>query len=224
MPYELIPSSSRVRLMVFAIAAVTFGSLSVSSAKAQHTTWTITVDGTGPRLKPSYTVTFQPPTGGCSYATLTLDPEKLQVCQGDTVNWVAKTKPDPSTSKLRNETCVFQEDPVLDQGATPAQGFHTSDGVPVGGVVDANASPGPHEYYVVVFDKVTNRSYMDDPKIIIGTGSHIEVIKKLLDSIEPQATQLRALVDDSRLGEEAKKQAKQIVDSVAALKRNPGLQ
>jgi hypothetical protein len=43
-------------------------------------------------------------------------------------------------------------------------------------------------------------------------------------SIEAQATQLRALVDDSRLGEEAKKQAKQIVDAIAALKQNPGLQ
>jgi hypothetical protein len=49
-------------------------------------------------------------------------------------------------------------------------------------------------------------------------------MKKLLDSIELQAIHLRALVDDSRLGEEAKKQAKQIVDAVAALKQNPGLQ
>ena len=219
MTYPSVPS--RARSVFFTVAAIAFSSLFVSSARAQYlpTTWTITIDGTGPRLKPGYRpVTFSPTTGGCPYATLAADTERLQVCLGDTVIWQA------NTSTPKNVMSVITEDPVLDQNNIPTQAFNASDSVPVKGTVDASASLGSHEYLVVIFNKSTKRSYIDDPKIIIGTGSSIDVMKKLLDSIELQAIHLRALVDDSRLGEEAKKQAKQIVDAVAALKQNPGLQ
>ena len=221
MPYQLTSETGRVPSVCLALAVVAFGSLFVSSAQAQHlpTTWTITVDGTGPRLKPGYTVTYLPANGGCPYATAAVDPERLKVCQGDTVNWIA------NTSTTKNVMSVIHEDPVMDQNHIPTQAFSASDSSPVGAVVDSNAVfLGPHEYFVVVFDKSTRRSYVDDPKIMIGTGSAIEIMKELLVSIEPQAIQLRALVDNSRLGKDAKEQAKQIVDAVAALKRNPGLQ
>lgn len=86
MAYQLLPRIGRIHSIIFAIGLC---SLFVSGAKAQHTTWTIKVDGTGSRLKPGYSVVFTPPTGGCPYATLPLDPENLMVCQGDIVKWVA---------------------------------------------------------------------------------------------------------------------------------------
>jgi hypothetical protein len=220
MSYRSIPKTGRAPSVCLALAVVAFGSLFVSSAQAQYspTTWTITVDGTGPRTKPGYTVTYMPVTGGCPYATAAADAERLKVCQGDTVNWIA------NTSTTKNVMSVIHEDPVMDQNHVPTQGFSASDSSPVGAVVDSNAAfLGPHEYFVVVFDKNTRRSYVDDPKIMIGTGSAIEIMKELLDSIEPQAIQLRALVDESRLGKDAREQAKQIVDAVQALKKNPGL-
>ncbi len=182
------------RCMVFATAVAAFCILSVSSANAQSTTWTVTVVATGSDAKPEYTVS--PTSGGCPNQT-TQNPKKLHVCPGDTVQWVA------STTKTQNQMYLFQEEPILlDTSGAPTQGFYVQDTTPVGGKITSDASlVGWHEYYVGVWDKNAKRLYVDDPKIIIGNGPPLE----LLEDIRKDCGKFARSFSDETKANEAKK-------------------
>jgi hypothetical protein len=70
------------------------------------------------------------------------------------------------------------------------------DGAPTqGGQTYQHAETGqPYEYCIAVFDKAASPQllFIDDPKIIIGTGSPIEIdrLKKKANEIEKKANQL----------------------------------
>lgn len=70
---------------------------------------------------------------------------------------------------------IYHEDLILTDSLTGklARGFHGDPTDNLGGKVSSDKSLlGPHEYYVAVFDSDNgNRLYIDDPRIIIGTGN-----------------------------------------------------
>ena len=93
MTHQISLRTIGTRCMVFATAVAAFCILSVSSANAQSTTWTVTVVATGSDAKPAYHVS--PTSGGCPNQT-TQNPKKLHVCPGDTVQW-GRRPPRPKT-------------------------------------------------------------------------------------------------------------------------------
>jgi hypothetical protein len=157
---------------IVAVALASFGSLFVTSAKAQATTWTVTIDVTSLNKKPVYFIAKS--NGSCPYAPS--HPESLHVCASDKVQWQAKT------SGSANLIYIYQEDNILldASGAALVPTLQATNGAPVGGIIDSAASKiGPHEYYIAVFDGANNRLYIDDPKIIIGTGTLDDVVLKM---------------------------------------------
>jgi hypothetical protein len=192
------------RCVVFIAVVTVFVILLPYSAKAQSTTWIITVDATGSRPKPVYSVS--PTQGGCPYQAIQ-DPENLKVCPGDTIQWQAK-----STNKM-SEMYLFHEDLIFDQNGTSPQGFQASDDKLTGAAqIKTNPSlKGDHEYYVAVFDKKTKRVYVHDPKVIIGTGSPVE----LLEGIQEECDHL---VSGLANNPNARAQAKAICEEVEKLK------
>jgi hypothetical protein len=191
MIHQISPGTIGIRCMVFATAVAAFCILSASSANAQSTTWTVTVIATGSDAKPEYKVS--PTSGGCPNQT-TQNPKKLHVCAGDTVQWIA------STTKTQNDMYLFQEESILlDPSGVPTQGFYIQDTAPVGGKITSDASlVGWHEYYIGVWDKNAKRLYVDDPKIIIGTGPPLE----LLDEVRKDCGKFaRSFSDETKANE-----------------------
>jgi hypothetical protein len=172
MTRQPILRSPWVRCLLLIILVVAFSILLTSSATAQSTTWIIVVDSTGLKPKPVYRVS--PTYGGCPYQAIQ-DPENLRVCPGDTIQWQAE-----STNK-KSELYLFHEDPIFDQSGTSPHGFQaTDDKLTKAAQIKSDPSlRGAHEYYVAVFDKATERVYVDDPKVIIGKGSPLELLEDI---------------------------------------------
>jgi hypothetical protein len=188
---------ARRKSLLLCFRLVAFGVLLASSARAQTTTWIVTISVSGASEAPTYSVKSTPanaPTCSKAHPTQGTNGD-VYVCQNDKVYWTAATKKD-SNGKMQSEMFILHEDSILDKtGATyPTHGFHARDGGQDGGSIDPDYDSGdPHEYYVFVFDKLTQQMYVDDPKIIIGTGTVDEVSERLND-IKQQARQLRVLV------------------------------
>jgi hypothetical protein len=212
----------RNRFLVYALVAS--GLLIPSCAKAQ-TTWTVAVDVSSMNKKPVYHV--GPPayngTPSCKYTLADqIHPEALKVCQGDTVQWVA------TTNSATYDLYVYQEDAdVLSSAGTSVSLVHVTPANPKdGAVISAHAAPGPHEYYVAVADQADpkGRLYVDDPKIIIGTGTKIDAeVSNRLKNILLEAHGLRALVDNDPSAtkaakEEAQDRERRIITDVGKLK------
>jgi hypothetical protein len=219
MTYALMLALGCKRLLFFVIAIASFGIVLVSSAKAQ-TTWTVTVDVTSLNKKPVYTL-LPPIVNGspaCKYTTQK-HPESLYVCNDDIVLFQANTAPDSSSHLMNYDLYIYQEDDmIVDNSATPVPIpiVHAKTGTAKGGKV--SGKNGAHAYYVAVFDNANNRMYVDDPKIIIGTGSKLN-ISELLDEIEPLALQLVPMVNaDPKATREDQLKAQQILSHVKALK------
>jgi hypothetical protein len=203
MPNQLTLGIGRKTFLRCGIVVAAFGVLSVPGAKAQNTTWTITINATSADNTPTYSVDYSPPTGGCKYAKPGQVPTNLNVCLGDTVTWKANTKPG-SAGGEKSEMFVIHEDAVIFKNGAATRSFHAKDGNSDGGVIPSpiTASLGSHEYYVFVLDKVTQQVYVDDPKIIIGTGS---------DDLNRQCHQIsEQLPADSPAEATAKKLCKEI--------------
>jgi hypothetical protein len=174
--------------LTLAIALAVFGGLFVTNANAQvvpaktePTTWTITIDATtkpsaaNPNPKLVYTVEREdppPPAVGCIYDNP--DARNLEVCPNDIVQWTAKTA-DAPLQKPKNEMFVFHEDAILLDKDGPRHVFHASDGGSDGATADPKVSSDvtQHEYHVAVIDELNHHIYLEDPKIMIGTGSKL---------------------------------------------------
>ena len=182
MPNQLIFGIGRKRFLVYAIAVVGFGILAASGAKAQTATLTITIIGTGPGPKPAgYRFSSNPNTPAEQRCTFnhgdpvqSSDFRTVRVCPGDKVQWKAETTTASDSGKMRNVMVIFHEHSVLARsgGASRDKIFHSRDGDADGGTPpeDATIEHKLHEYHIFVVDELTNRVYVEDPRIIIGTG------------------------------------------------------
>ena len=132
-----------------------------SSAKAQKTTWRVTVDVTGPGFTYNVTPTHAP-TCDPTYSAPQPNTGDLHVCAGDKIEW--------EPNKTDHDIFVIDKDGILDHDGKRPHGFHGSHGKPGGGTVDPNGS-GRHEYSIVDFDSKTKRVRVKDPVIIIGGGN-----------------------------------------------------
>jgi hypothetical protein len=189
---------------VLAIALTAFGSLFVTGAKAQTTTWTIQLDVTGSGSKPAYSLVApipKPAKERCDFTDQTVisTAENLQVCPDDTINWVAKS------NGAHIEVFLYHKDAVLfDDEGDPAHGFHATNKDTAGGIVSGDVTSDVYyKYYVVVFDKDRSGTYYDDPKIMIGTGNRqmalAKAIEKKAKQLEAKAEELRKLIDSQRI-------------------------
>ena len=225
MPNHLIFPANRKRTLIYAIAAVVLSISLAPGARAQATatptatatTWTINVDATGQGPTPAYAISSPssaPKTCSKTNPTQPSTGNVLYVCAGDTVQWTA------TTSKMNGHVYLYHVDPVLnDSSGATAHGFEGLAGQPINGIVKPTAALGQHEYYVAVFDSDAHRLYVEDPKIIIGTGNKNGTISDLVNSIQPQAVQLRDLVNgDPTASRRAKEQAEKLVRDVQKLK------
>lgn len=171
---QLILGTNRKRFFVYAITVAVCSILIASTAKAKST-WTITVVATGSKSKPSYNITM---TGSniCGYS-IPADFRNLYVCQGDDVFWTVKSTGNPAQFQMY----VYHEDPIILQNNNPIQWFDISDTKPQdGGTVTSDGSMVlDHKYYVAVFDKNSHRLYVEDPKVIIGTGKLTAEVKAI---------------------------------------------
>jgi|SRR5580704_2355492 hypothetical protein len=227
MPYTpiLLPRFKRCMVLAIAVAAICAALSSNASAQTTasthaQTTWTITIDATGPGPKPAgYTVDFTPKTGGCPLAeppSPTPNPTSLSICENDIVQWVAVTRKNAS-GNMKSEMSVFHEHTILldpNYGGKPNQAYHASDGQPTQpATVDPNASVNPnvsHEYYVAVFDKVGRRWYVDDPKIIIGGVGIDELIALIKKECSEQHQRAHADASDKTTVSELCKQVEDL--------------
>jgi hypothetical protein len=215
MCYGMKVKSDGRSLVVFVIAAL--GILLVPAAKGQESakakakavsqTWDVTVDvtkgDTDYQVLPDQTnYSFL-----CKFAAGDEPASKkvLRVCPGDSVYWHALTKLD--NSKLKSQMIIlFEDDIIPNDRKNLAHTFKAQDGAKDGGVIDTNASSDvPYEYSVFVFDKNAKQVFIDDPKIIIGTGYPIQVdtLSKQIQVIKDQVIQLanKANDDDSAKNE-----------------------
>jgi hypothetical protein len=175
--------------------------LAATSPATGQTSHTITINVTAPTA--SYSDTYSknggpPTTNPKAY--------RLPVAMNDTVVWKA------TTHGAKNAVAVFFPN------GTP---FADSNGRPVSMIVwserDGNSPQttvvevsGTYEYHVVVYDEDNKMPYIDDPKIIVGSGyieSDVEIAlaavrragasspndreKKLIETIEEKLVQLR---------------------------------
>lgn len=191
MPVQLIHGAARTRFFIYALAMAGFGILPGFNANAAPnpttklaTTWTITVVATKGGAKPDgYTVVRDNTVDvGCSHPA-PADASTLIVCPGDIVLWKAETKVDLASKKKHSEMLIIHEDLILfDKDGMHKQVFHASDGNPTdNGTVDTDVSllNTPHEYHVAVYDEPTKHWYIEDPKIIIRTGTREQVIEEI---------------------------------------------
>ena len=172
--------------MLFAVAVLVSISVFAPPAAAQNNTaWTITIDATGTPPTPTYSIKSKTLTGtGCSIKNTVADP--LDICEGDTVQWLTKT----STNK--NKTWIVHRQAIFDDSTNlPTHVFQYSDATPkgAGGPTDASAPMNvPDEYYIFVDDG--KNLYHDDPNIIIGgtgMGDEIGQIIKQIQELESKA-------------------------------------
>lgn len=203
------------RYVVFAIATAVLAATFASSARGQVSTkqtnppWIITVVATGSNERPHYTVSPAAGTSLCHHDENTTPTAKvLTVCPGDIIWWVASTKSSQSQMYLYHE-----ESYLFNSNGALAQGFEAVNTVKIQATVDPNATEGDeHKYYVSVYDNVTKRLYVDDPKIMIGTGNRKEAV---IDTIVIDANQLAKLLQDGSDREKA--QAQQLIHQAKEL-------
>lgn len=200
MPGQLLLRIDHKRFFLYAIAVAVLNILMASSANAQQT-WTITVSPTGNDSKPGYSVspTTATGTGTCKYPTQQIA-KKLYVCPGDTVLWAVSS---PSSTY---QMYLFCEDSILFKATGATHWFDISHtGVRQdGGKITLNAAQaGYHDYSLAVFEPTARRLYIEDPKIIIGTGT-------VEDDIRAKSLKLEELVT----GEEAKQKARDILKDI----------
>jgi hypothetical protein len=176
-----------IRIAVLGGLIATAANAQVAPATTEPTTWTITIDATtkpsaaNPNPALGYAVGRQDPPSpavGCIYDNP--DPRNVKVCPKDMVFWTVKTA-DAPLQKAKNEMFVFHEDAILLDDTGSRHVFHASNGGKDGAKADPKFSSDvqQHEYHVAVIDELNHHVYLEDPKIMIGTGSKLELENKI---------------------------------------------
>jgi hypothetical protein len=146
--------------------------LAVAGSVAAASSFAVGKDGES--TKPStvtakrYVVTIDVTGDQISYSAPGIpDARVLPVNQGDDIKWKVKSAaPNPK----HHGAILF---PVTSPftGTTSLQ-WTENDDATAGYGVGAVQTVGQHKYSVAVFDRVTDKLYLDDPKIIVGSGNN----------------------------------------------------
>jgi hypothetical protein len=111
------------------------------------------------------------PNNSVSYKEGANSGDPLTVSPNQTVVWKAITP-----GKKYHVTIIFKskKSPFVDANGDPVYAVHGSEQdegtLKIGGKIGQGALGHSYKYSVAVFDDVTNKTYSDDPKIIVGTG------------------------------------------------------
>lgn len=193
MCYGLTRARSNV-LPTLCLAFAALVLLAPCGVKAQGTVWTVTADVSSGAQTPVYTVSRA--GGSCPFPAPT-DAYFLTICAGDSVVWNART------SSTKYSLQILFPRPVLnDASSTLTKLFTVSNGTTTGGATNASvtgANGNPHveyEYIVSIYDTVNNKAYIDDPKIIVGTGTGTAAVQ-LVNTIDLASGQLDSSLQDS---------------------------
>jgi hypothetical protein len=130
-------------------------STKASTVTAKHYVVTIDVTGDGVTGKQ---ITYSAP--GIP------DARDLPVIQGDDIKW--KVKSAPPNPKHRSAILFPITSPFA---GTNSLQWGENDDAAVGYGPGAAQTVGQHYYCVAVYDKVKHKVYLDDPKIIVGSGN-----------------------------------------------------
>lgn len=190
--------------MVFVIALAVLGIIFVSSANAQ-TTWKITIVANGSKEKPTYKVSPRADSSDCADdQNPAPTAEILTVCPGDIIVWQSATT-EPAGFATPGRTYIYHEDVfLLDQSKTTLEALN---GKPITATVDPKAVAGEqHKYYVAAYDELQKRLYLDDPKIIIGTGSEDDLVRGIRKDCQKLLSRLK--------NPDAETQGKQLCEAV----------
>ena len=177
------------RFLISAIVA--FGIVSASAAKAQSpapqgTTWVVTVDVTQPNANgsweiPNYSVKSNPPDASNCGTSSQINSSKgdVGICAGDTVYWSAKT------TKGNGFITVYEWDGVLRKSANDPSSprwFQGAANTDIGGItVSTHPQTGAHGYAISVYDPDSShpQPVLDDPQIVIGSGTPYDLIENM---------------------------------------------
>jgi len=147
----------------------------------------------------SYTVTIDVSTTPISYTVVDSsgavhNAYRLRVKSNDKVSWKMKS------GGAQHGTVLFIRDtPLVDANNNNNPLFAVDTLNAVVGLVDQGAS-GIYEYYVAVFDPTTNKTYTDDPKIIVGSGNIVVAaeIEPVLNTVLGEVKELKPSSSDQR--------------------------
>jgi len=170
------------------------GSVAVVSPFAAGKDSSVTQSSPPPAV--SYLVTIDVTSGAISYAVSPpMDPHSMHVNNVDEIKWrVTSALPNP---KHQIAILFINTTPFVDNSGHPTRAFQWSEkDDATGGFGGGTAkTKGTHEYSVAVFDGVTQKLYLDDPKIIVGgtldakaevveAESELNEVKEKLESVE----------------------------------------
>jgi hypothetical protein len=182
-------SVSRRQFLAVASGAAAAGSISVGKVLASP-----------PPTPPfSYTVTIDASTTPISYTVVDSsgavhNAYRLRVKSNDKVSWKMKS------GGAQHGTVLFIRDtPLVDANNNNNPLFAVDTSNAVVGLVDQGAS-GIYEYYVAVFDPTTNKTYTDDPKIIVGSGNIVVAaeLEPILNTVLGEVKELKPSSSDQR--------------------------
>jgi hypothetical protein len=174
MLHNLFPISATLRRAALTIAIAAWYAVFISPVNAQtapkyaRTTWTITIDASGPGPLPNgYKVDRDVSIAtGCPYENDDSDALLMKICNNDRIIW--------KTVQPNTDLWVFHHDEILDDSPKHLNRiFHGNGANDVGADVDQNAEPDGitrHEYSIFIYDGHT--PYFRDPKIMIGGGKY----------------------------------------------------
>jgi hypothetical protein len=131
-----------------------------------------------------YVVTIDVASGSVIYSVSppTVDPHNMCVTDVDEIKWkVISAGPSP-----RHLVAIqfLITTPFVGAHGHPVSSFQWSekdDATAVGFGGGLAQTIGTHEYCVAVYDEVAHKLYLDDPKIIVGTG-HLDVKRKVIEA------------------------------------------
>jgi hypothetical protein len=147
----------------------------------------------------SYTVTIDAAAIPISYKIVDSSGKvhnayRLRVKPNDKVSWQMKP------GSAQHATVLFIRDtPLVDVNNSNNPLFAVDSLNAVVGSVEPDAS-GIYEYYVAVFDPATNKTYTDDPKIIVGSGNIVVAadLESVLNKVLIEVKELKPSSDQRK--------------------------
>jgi hypothetical protein len=131
---------------------------------------------------------------------------RLNVKPNDKVSWQMKP------GSTQHATVLFIRDTPLVDASNNNNPLYAVDSLnAVVGSVEPDAS-GIYEYYVAVFDPATNKTYTDDPKIIVGSGNIIVAVE-----LEPALSRILGEVKELKPSSDQRKRVESIEDNLETL-------
>jgi hypothetical protein len=193
------------------------GTVAAASSLGSGTASAVAQQAPTPPISVDYPVTIDVAADNTlSYKVGGKSADPLNINANQTVTWkVNGTK--------YHLTILFKKKktPLVDPNGKPLNAVHGSEQdegtLKVGGKIGGGAKGHSYKYAVAVFDDVTNETYSDDPKIIVGTG--LEDAKEELASALDEVKEAEvALSDRPKQREQAKSIENQLEHLIADLK------